>query len=56
MKEFLKTLARIFSFKGNREAVENIRKIIEDVGGKNNYGYLSEKRIKQINTELDKIF
>lgn len=56
MKDFFKTLTRIFSFKGNREAVRNIRKIIEEVGGPNKYGYLSEKRIKKINEELDKIF
>lgn len=56
MKEFFKALARVFSWNTNREAVENIRKIIEEVGGKNSYGYLSEKKIKQINEELDKIF
>lgn len=53
MKKFLK---KIFSFKGNKEAVKNIRKIIDEVGGPNKYGYLSEKRIKKINEELDKIF
>lgn len=54
-KKILNTFVNLFKSIDNTEAVENIRKLIDEIGGDKDYGYLSRKQIKKIHAELDKI-